>query len=178
VAFEVIGYTLKWAYRLEYLSTAANDGAKDLSEYYTVDMINTFHARSRLVGFGACYDANGYTKQGCSSFLLFQIYDQGTSNPSGCSSRIIASKHNIVYTASQFRKYYSIEYSGYDSNLYLMFSDSDTLENLGKIGGAGANKGLIIFVIRTYDFGCDGIGSKISSTPVSAFPGAPNNLLT
>jgi hypothetical protein len=184
VAFEVIGYTLKWAYRLEYLSTAGNDGAKDLSEYYTVDMINTFHARSRLVGFGACYDANGYTKQGCSSFLLFQIYDQGTSNPSGCSQRIIASKHNIVYTANAFRKYYSIAYEdpeGPGSNdefVHITFTDSETLENLGKIGGAGANKGLIIFVIRTNDFFCAGIGSKISSTPVIAFPGAPNNLLT
>ena len=153
-----------------------------MSEYYTVDMINTFHASKRLVGFGACYDANGYTKQGCSSFLLFLIYDQRVF--AGCDQPIIASKHNIVYTANAFRKYYSIAYEDPDgpgSNdefVHITFTDSETLENLGKIGGAGANKGLIIFVIRTNDFVCDGIGSKISSTPVSEFPGAPNNLLT
>jgi hypothetical protein len=149
VAFDVSAWNIEWANRLEYSSTAANDGAIDLTEYYTVDMMNFHYLINRLIGFGACYDANGFPKQGCSSFLIFQIYDQGTTPPAGCSQRIVVSKYNYVIAANAFRKYYSLENYIFSSPaiLVLHFSESDNLENLGKIGGAGANKGLITILI-------------------------------
>ena len=144
MASVVSSSSIYWAYRLDYASTAVNDGAIDLSEYYTVDMIDVMPGLSRLIGFGACYDVNGNPKQGCTSFLIFQIYHQGTTSPAGCSQRIVVSKHSIVYNANAFRKYYMATYYSTGTLLYLSFTDSDTLGNIDKIGGAGKNKGLFI----------------------------------
>ena len=50
MAFDVSAWNIEWANRLEYSSTAANDGAIDLSEYYTVDIIAVVYSINRLVG--------------------------------------------------------------------------------------------------------------------------------
>ena len=52
-----------------------------------------------------------------------------------------------------------------------MFTESDTLENLGKIGGGGANKGLMILKVKMSTIGCSGTDTTISGSALSAFPG-------
>lgn len=74
-AYEVVGKSYKWKYRLDYLSTAQNDASIDLSEYYTVDSFTVMYSVSHLLGFSACYDVNGYPKQNCGSFLIYHIFD-------------------------------------------------------------------------------------------------------
>jgi len=53
-----------------------------------------------------------------------------------------------------------------------MFTESDILENLGKIGGKNyANKGLMIYAVNIGGIGCTGNKATLSGTEIAAFPG-------
>ena len=77
------------------------------------------------------------------------IWDRFNSNPSGCNQKIYVSKHSVLITANAFRTYYGIFAHTASSDVEIAFSDSDSLANLGKIGGGGANKnkGVVMFKI-------------------------------
>lgn len=56
--------------------------------------------------------------------------------------------------------------------LHVMFTESDILENLGKIGGKNyANKGLMIYAVNIGGIGCTGNKATLSGTEIAAFPG-------
>jgi len=64
--------------------------------------------------------------------------------PYNCNQRIVVSKHSVVVAANVFRKFYGMSYHYSDKNVHVMFTESGTLENLGKIGGGFDNKGLMV----------------------------------
>ena len=88
------------------------------------------------------------------SFLVYHII--------ACQNNVYVTKHSISFNANVFRKYYGI-FSA-DTKIYPLWSDSDTLENLGKIG-AGVNMGIMLFEIAIGQITCGTTGPELLVTP-------------
>ena len=86
-------------------------------------------------------------------------------------------KHSIQFNANVFRKYYG--FFSADVKIYPLWSDSDTLENLGKIG-AGVNMGIMIWEVPIGTIMCSAQGAKttINYSVIGAFPNHGTSIST